>query len=48
MACVLLATKWLKMIKNAERPGFRNFKITNIKIINDELFFYLRIYFFIF
>ena len=30
---------------NVERPRFRNFKITNIKITKDELFhfFYLRI-----
>ena len=33
---------------NVERPVFRNFKITNIKITKVELFFYLRIYFFIF
>ena len=36
------------MINNLKRAGFRNFKITNIKITKDELFFYLRIYFFIF
>ena len=33
---------------NVERPAFRNFKITNIKITKDELFFYLRIHFFVF
>ena len=32
---------------NAERPIFRNFKITNIKIAKDELFNYF-IYEFIF
>ena len=29
------------MIKCIERPGFSDFKITNIKITKDELFFYL-------
>ena len=33
---------------NVERPRFRNFKITNIKIMKDDLFSYLRIQFFIF
>ena len=33
---------------NVERPGFRNYKITNIKIMKDKLFFYLQINFFIF
>ena len=33
---------------NVERPGFRNFKITNIEITKDKLFFCLGIYFFIF
>ena len=33
--------------KNLERPIFRNFKISNIKITKDELFdFYCRSYFF--
>ena len=27
---------------NVELPGFRNFKITNIKITKDELFFYVE------
>ena len=35
-------------LSNTERPGFRNVKITNIKITKDEIqFFHLRIYIFI-
>ena len=33
---------------NIERPIFRNFKIMNIKIVKDELFYYFIYNFFLF
>ena len=35
-------------LSNVERPIFRNFKITNIKIAKDELFSYFMYDFFVF
>ena len=32
------------MINNVERPGFRNFKTTNIKITKDDFFLFTNLF----